>query len=196
MIATGNAAKAGEMTAILQELLPGWQLLSLAEFPPAPEPDETGDTYAENAAIKAEAAAQHTGELCLADDAGLEIDAMDGAPGVRSKRFAGADSPFPVKIAAILAHLAANPDRPRTARFRCAVAVASHETTRVFESAKEGIIAAAPRGSKGFGYDPIFVLPELNKTYAELDAAHKNRISHRGIVLAEAAAWLKASQRR
>jgi XTP/dITP diphosphohydrolase len=187
VIATGNAAKAGEMKAILQDLLPGWEMLSLADFPETPEPEETGHTYAENAAIKAEAAAKHTGELCVADDAGLEIDAMDGAPGVKSKRFAGVDSPFTVKIAMILDHLAANPDRSRTARFRCAVAVAAPQaSTRVFESTKEGVIADVPRGTNGFGYDPIFVLPDLDKTYAELETSLKNRISHRALVLAEA----------
>lgn len=192
VIATGNAAKADEMQSILGELLPQWELLSLADFLPVPEPEETGDTYAANAAIKAEAAALHTGELCLADDAGLEIDAMGGAPGVKSKRFAGADTPFTVKIAMILNHLGAHPDLPRTARFRCAVAIASpYAATQVFESSKEGVIADSPRGDKGFGYDPIFLLPE-GKTYAELDATHKNRISHRGIVLHEAAIWLKS----
>jgi XTP/dITP diphosphohydrolase len=184
------------MKAILGELLPAWELLSLADFAHAPEPEETGQTYAENAVIKAEAAVLHIGELCLADDAGLEIDAMGGAPGVKSKRFAGAHSPFAAKIALILNHLADHPNLPRTARFRCAVAIAApHSKTRVFESTKEGVIAEHPRGAGGFGYDSIFGLPELGKTYAELNASHKNRISHRGMVLAEAARWLADSVR-
>jgi len=182
------------MRAILEALLPGWKLLSLKDFPGFPEPPETGETYERNAAIKAEAAMRHTGELCLADDAGLEIDAMDGAPGVLSKRFAGADSPFSVKVALILDHLANNPSRPRTARFRCAVAISKPGmATQVFEASKEGLLADEPKGANGFGYDPIFALPELGMTYAELETEHKNRISHRAIVLAEAATWLSTS---
>lgn len=193
VIATHNAAKAREMSAILRELLPELDFLSLADFPSAPEPEETGSTYAENALIKAEAAANHTGETCIADDAGLEIDAMDGAPGVFSKRFQGIGSSFEEKIAAVLSTLDGKPDSERTARFRCCVAIASpHAPGRVFEQLKEGVIANEPRGARGFGYDPIFLLPELGKTYAELDPEHKNRISHRALVLREAAAWLAA----
>src|SRR5688572_21274307 len=102
VIATHNRAKAGEMVVILSELLPEWEFLTLAAFPGASEPEETGETYAANARIKAEAAAAFTGEVCIADDAGLEVDALDGAPGVRSKRFAGVETPFDVKIATIL----------------------------------------------------------------------------------------------
>jgi XTP/dITP diphosphohydrolase len=140
------------MITILQELLPAWELLTLADFPNAGEPDETGSTYAENATIKAEAAAEATGELCIADDAGLEVDALDGAPGVFSKRFAGLETSFPDKIARILSSVGDN----RGARFRCCVALAkTGEQIRVFEATKEGLITE-PRGEKGFGYDPIF----------------------------------------
>ena len=180
------------MVNILSELLPEWEVVTLAGYPEFSEPEETADTYAENAAIKAEATRDAIGELCIADDAGLEIDAMDGAPGVKSKRFAGVDSPFSEKISRILAHLQANPSLPRTARFRCAVAIAQPGggAAKVFESTKEGSIADAPRGERGFGYDPVFVVDGLGRTYAELDPAEKNRISHRGLVLREAAAWL------
>jgi XTP/dITP diphosphohydrolase len=191
VVATHNPAKAGEMVAILEELLPGWEFLTLADFPGASEPDETGQTYAENAVIKAEAAAAFTGEVCIADDAGLEVDALAGAPGVKSKRFMGISS-FEFKMVQILMAIEDDPDAPRTARFRCCVAVAkSGEQTQVFESRKEGEIVP-PRGKKGFGYDPIFLLPELGKTYAELEPEHKNRISHRGIVLREAGEYLRS----
>lgn len=199
------------MSVILHELLPDWRVLSLADFPEFDEPEETGETYAENAIIKAEAARDSLSPLPLgedrpgaavdggegdlyfvADDAGLEIDAMGGAPGVKSKRFAGEHSPFSEKISLILSHLQGRPTGERTARFHCAVAIAKPDRTVVFEAAKEGVICETPRGDRGFGYDPIFYLPELEKTYAELDPAHKNVISHRGIVLREAAAWLSS----
>jgi XTP/dITP diphosphohydrolase len=186
VIATHNPAKAGEMTVILRELLPGWEFLTLADFPGASEPEETGEIYAENARIKAEAAAAFTGEVCMADDAGLEVDALDGAPGVKSKRFGGAELPFADKMALILDSVGED----RGARFRCCVAVAVYgEATRLFESVKEGEIVE-PRGERGFGYDPIFLVPELGKTYAEMEPDHKNRISHRGIVLRQAAEYL------
>lgn len=190
VIATHNPAKAGEMTVILGELLPGWEFLTLADFPGASEPEETGETYAENARIKAEAAAAFTGEVCIADDAGLEVDALDGGPGVKSKRFLG-KTPFEFKMAQILMVIEDDPGAPRTARFRCCVAIAEQgEETRVFEAVKEGEIVE-PRGERGFGYDPIFLLPELGKTYAELEPERKNRVSHRGLVLADAAHWLR-----
>lgn len=186
VIATHNPAKAGEMTVILGELLTGWEFLTLADFPGASEPDETGETYAENARIKAEAAAAFTGEVCIADDAGLEVDALDGAPGVKSKRFGGVELPFAEKMALILGSVGEDGG----ARFRCCVAIALNgEETRVFEAVKEGEIVE-PRGARGFGYDPIFLLPELGKTYAELEPDHKNRISHRGMVLRQAAEYL------
>jgi XTP/dITP diphosphohydrolase len=193
VIATHNRAKAGEMEVIMRELLPGWEFSALADYPGAAEPEETADTYAENATIKAEAAAAFTGELCIADDAGLEVDALGGAPGVKSKRFEGESTPFDVKIARILQVFAADPSRRRSARFRCCVAIArGGAPTQVFEAVKEGEISPEPRGARGFGYDPIFLLPELGKTYAELDPDQKNRISHRGIVLRKAAEWLRS----
>ena len=189
VIATHNPAKAGEMIVILRELLPDWDLLTLNDFPEAGEPEETGNTYAENATIKAEAAAIITGEICIADDAGLEVDALNGAPGVRSKRFFGI-TPFQFKMVQILMAIEDDPSAPRTARFRCCVAIAKvGEETRVFEAVKEGEIVE-PRGDRGFGYDPIFLVPELGKTYAELEPNHKNRISHRGMVLRQAAEYL------
>ena len=181
VIATHNAKKAGEMLTILGARFPGLELRTLADYPGAPEPDETGTTYAENAAIKAESGAAFTGGWCLADDAGLEVDALDGAPGLYSKRFGGEDLPFPEKIAMILSRMG---DRPRGARFRCCVALArAGETTRTLEATCEGRIAERPSGNGGFGYDPIFLLPELGRTMADLTPAEKHEVSHRGKVL-------------
>lgn len=191
VIATRNLDKGTEMAEILSELLPAWDVRTLADYPPFPEPEESGSTYQENAAIKALVAAQATGELCLADDAGLEVLAMDGKPGVHSKRFAGVECSFEEKIQMILAHLEQHPREGRGARFVCAVAVASPGAEAVlFEVVKEGVIAAQPSGDGGFGYDPIFVLPDLGKSYAQLSRSEKNRVSHRRLVLEKAARWL------
>jgi len=123
VIATHNRKKGGEMASILSARFPSLELLTLADFPGAPEPEETGTTYEQNAAIKSESAFAFTGEWCVADDAGLEIDALDGAPGVYSKRFGGEDLPFPEKMARILWMLRDVPEQGRTARFQCYVAL-------------------------------------------------------------------------
>ena len=185
VIATRNIAKSGEMKAILARLLDGWQIRTLREYPEFPEPEETADTYAGNAEIKALAAAARIPEICIADDAGLEIDALGGVPGVHSKRFEGMDRPFEEKIDIILERMKGVEDR--SARFRCCVALAGGgEPTRIFEAMKNGRIALAPRGESGFGYDPIFIT-DGDLTYAQMDPEHKNQISHRAMVLREAA---------
>jgi XTP/dITP diphosphohydrolase len=193
-IATHNRKKAGEMETILGERLSGLELLTLADFPGAPEPDETGATYRENAAIKAASAAVYTDLPSLADDAGLEIDALGGAPGLYSKRFGGEKLPFPEKMARVLELLKDKPDEQRTARFRCVIAfVQPHQESafqpRFFEATCEGRIAQEPSGSGGFGYDPIFFLPEQGCTMADLTAEQKHQISHRGKVLRAFADW-------
>lgn len=179
------------MAQILGRRFPKLQLLTLADFPDAPEPEESGQTYAENAAIKAVSAAGSTGEWSLADDAGLEIDALGGAPGLHSKRFAGESLPFPEKMKIILDRMRETPESERGARFRCVVALAPAASEvdaqagdpTVFESTCEGRIAFAPSGSGGFGYDPIFYLPDLGCTMADLTAEAKHLVSHRGKVL-------------
>lgn len=184
VIATHNRKKAGEMIQILSERFPSLELRTMADYEGAPEPEETGTTYAENAAIKAESAARFTGEWSLADDAGLEIDALGGAPGVYSKRFAGEETPFPEKMARILAEMAGVPEEGRGARFRCCIALVGPDgDSEVFEAVCEGRIGFEPSGSGGFGYDPIFFLPELGRTMADLTAEEKHRVSHRGKVL-------------
>ncbi len=186
VIATHNAKKAGEMTTILSRRFPSVEWRTLADYPGAPEPEETGDTYAENAAIKAESACAFTGEWCLADDAGLEIDALQGQPGVHSKRFEGEDTPFPIKMKSILDQMSGLPEAVRGARFRCFVALARPKApTKIFNAICEGVISSEPSGNGGFGYDPIFFLPELGCTMADLTADQKHGISHRGKVLGE-----------
>ncbi len=184
VIATHNQKKAGEMVTILSARFPSLSLLTLADFPGAPEPEETGTTYDDNARIKADSACAFTGEWCVADDAGLEIDAFDGAPGVYSKRFGGEDLPFPEKIAMILDRMAEVPVEQRGARFKCYVALArpTAETETVWAIC-EGQIATEKSGRGGFGYDPIFLLPQLQCTMADLTAEQKHAVSHRGKVL-------------
>ena len=192
-MATHNQKKGGEMVTILSRLLKDTEIKTLADFPGAPEPEETGDTYRENALIKARSAASFCGETALADDAGLEIDALDGAPGVYSKRFGGEDLPFPEKMARILHLLKDAKGEERAARFRCFIALASpNGDEQVFEATCEGRIATEPSGGGGFGYDPIFFLSEKGCTMADLTADQKHEISHRGKVLRQFAAWWNA----
>lgn len=193
VVATHNLKKAGEMLTLLGQLLPEVTLKTLADYPGAPEPDETGSTYSENARIKAFSAAGHTGEWCIADDAGLEIDAMDGEPGLHSKRFAGEDTPFSEKMAIILDRLQNTPEEDRSARFRCCIAACSPNGEIILEATCEGRIAREPSGHGGFGYDPIFYLPEMGCTMADLTAEQKHSISHRGKVLRAFAAKVQES---
>jgi len=198
VIASRNEKKSKEMKDILECLLgKDWEIKNLEDYPPYEEPEEISDSYAENARIKAEAATAEIGKMCVADDAGLEIDALGGKPGVHSKRFAGEQTPFSEKIRRILEMLQDVPDEKRTARFRCFVALAAPgKETQVFEADKEGRIASEPKGTHGFGYDPIFYLPEYGKTYAEMLPMEKNKISHRFLVLKKVAQWLKAQARQ
>ncbi len=191
VIATFNPKKAGEMVQILGAALPHAEILTLADFEGAPEPEETGSTYAENSTLKAMSAVEHTGLWCIADDAGLEVDAMGGQPGLHSKRFEGEDTPFDIKMQKILERLDGVPDSERGARFRCCVVIGrpGHDPV-VFEDTCEGRIASAPSGNGGFGYDPIFYLPEMDCTMADLTADQKHAISHRGKVLRRVLAWL------
>ncbi|MBV6502756.1 MAG: dITP/XTP pyrophosphatase [Fimbriimonadales bacterium] len=194
VIATRNSRKAAEMRRVLERILgERFQFPDLSEYPQFPEPEESADTYAENAAIKARAACDALSVACISDDAGLEVDALGGAPGVKSKRFGGEDLPFSDKMRLILERMNGMPAAERGARFRCAVAFSEpNSETRVFESTCEGQIAAKPRGSGGFGYDPIFLIPEKGKTFAEMSPEEKDSVSHRGKVLADFAEWLRS----
>lgn len=179
LLATTNRHKLEEYRAIFSDL--PFTLLSLYDVQLDIHVEETGTTFAENAALKARAYAQASGMLALADDSGLEIDALGGAPGVYSARFAGSETSYEERFRLILERLSGLSMEQRSARFRCAIAIA--EPTgycRVVEGGIEGVIAASPRGDHGFGYDPIFLVPELGKTTAEVAPEQKNRISHRG----------------
>lgn len=162
-----------------------YEVVSLADYPDAPEIEETGFTFRENAVQKASAYAGFTGELTLADDSGLEVDALKRAPGVFSSRFAPTD---PERNAKLLDMLKDVPDEKRTARFRCVIAIADPDTggLGLCEGSVKGIIAREPKGTNGFGYDPVFYIPRLGKHMAELTSAEKNAISHRGKALRKA----------
>jgi len=178
VLATNNPGKVRE----LQQLGAGLPLerRSLADYPEVPPVPETGITYDANAAIKTRTVAQKTGEWALADDSCLEVDALNGAPGIRSSRFGGPGATDADRIRLLLDPLRDVPGPERTARFRAAVAIASPESSlHITEGTCEGIIAREPSGSGGFGYDPIFYLPELGMTMAQLPPEKKNEISHR-----------------
>jgi XTP/dITP diphosphohydrolase len=187
VIATRNTGKVRELKALLPGS--GVTLLSLADFPEIPEIPEAGATFAENAATKARAAARLTGHPALADDSGLAVDALGGSPGVYSARYAqDRTAPLPPTDAdnwgKLLEEMRDIPWERRTARFVCEIALALPDG-RVFTAHGEcaGIIATAPAGDQGFGYDPVFWVPEYAATMAQLGPAVKNRISHRAQAL-------------
>ncbi|HXW04044.1 MAG TPA: RdgB/HAM1 family non-canonical purine NTP pyrophosphatase [Vicinamibacterales bacterium] len=177
VVATTNPGKAREIAAILQDL--PVRLRTLTELPRVPEPEETGRTFAENARLKALYYAEATGLPCVADDSGLEISALGNAPGIHSARWHGTD--YPVKFRKIHELLRDQGLETSPARFVCRVALAEGNQV-MFESegVVSGLIAAEPRGSNGFGYDPIFFYPPFGCTLAELDPERKASVSHRG----------------
>jgi XTP/dITP diphosphohydrolase len=191
LIATRNPGKLKEIRGILG-VLP-CETVSLEDFPEVPVLPEEGASYTENAAMKARQAADATGLWALADDSGLEVEALDGAPGVRSKRFEGEGTPYGEKMGKILDLLKEAKGSKRAARFRCTAALADPVAgVTVCQGACEGEIASEMRGTNGFGYDPIFLYPPLGKTFGELSPEEKNRVSHRAMALAKAkAAFLK-----
>jgi len=180
VVATLNRAKGRELLELLGDL--PWDVSLLADRPGATLPEETGLTYAENALIKARAGARATGATALADDSGVEVDALDGGPGLYSARWGGAGLDDAGRNALLLERLRDVPPARRTARYRCVIAVVHPDGREgVVEGTCEGLIAAAPRGRGGFGYDPIFFFPPLNRTLAEVDDEVKHGVSHRGI---------------
>lgn len=177
LVATTNLHKLEEYRELLADL--PLRLLGLADVAITQDVDETGDTFEENARLKAERYAELSGLLTLADDSGLEVDALGGQPGVHSRRWAG-DVTDAQRNAALLARLLMVPDALRTGRFRCAIAVAEPgRDTVVVEGRCEGHIAWQPRGEHGFGYDPLFQPKALQQTLGEVPAEVKNRLSHR-----------------
>ena len=182
IFATGNEGKMREVRMILEDLeVP---VVSMKEAGVSADIEENGTTFEENAVIKARSVMELTGEMAMADDSGLEIDYLDGAPGIYSARFMGEDTSYDIKNAALIEKLAGVPDEKRTARFVCAIAcVMPDGTTLTSRGTMEGRIAYEIRGENGFGYDPIFYIPEFDKTSAQLSLEEKNRISHRGKAL-------------
>ena len=178
VLATFNRGKARELAALLAGV--PFLIRPLAEYPGAALPEETETTYRGNARLKARAAAKLTGGWALGDDSGLEVDALGGAPGLHSARYGGPGLDDAGRRAALLAALRDVPDDRRTARFRCAIAIVDPRGREsVVEGAVQGMITRAPRGSGGFGYDPLFYYPPLGGTFAELGDAEKSRVSHR-----------------
>lgn len=178
LIATHNAGKVKEIGALLDDL--PLDYLSLDDAGISQEVPETGDTYAVNALLKATFACRATGLTTLADDSGLEVDALGGRPGLRTARYAGPNATNAERWAKLLAELKDVPWERRIARFRCAVALAAPDREpQAVDGACEGIITFAPSGSGGFGYDPLFFMPEHDCTMAELSDEVKNQISHR-----------------
>ena len=186
VLATRNQDKVreiGEILKIEHEI----ELLSLHNYPDAPDVVEDGKTYEENAIKKASALAEHTGHLTIADDSGLEVDALDGAPGVHSARYAGENASDQDRVVKLLDALQNVPGDRRSGRFICAVAIADPlAQVLVVRGVCEGRIIRMPRGTEGFGYDPVFVPVGYDKTFAELGDEIKNQISHRAKALDEA----------
>jgi len=179
VVATGNKGKLAELTSLLCPM--GVEIKSLDDYPDIPEVVEDGATFTENAVKKARVVAEASGEMALADDSGLEVDVLGGAPGVFSARFAGGDKDDRANNQKLIRLLEGVPPEKRGAQFKCVVALAL-PGGRVFttEGICRGVIGERSRGQGGFGYDPLFVLPDLGKTFAELEMETKNAISHRG----------------
>lgn len=192
VLATRNVGKAREISAIYAHL--DAEFVTVEAWPALGALPEDGETYADNAVSKARAAAAATGCVAVADDSGIEIDAFDGAPGPRSRRFLGADASDEDRNTHILTLLRDVPEGRRTARYRAAVAIALPDgTVHVAEGTCEGRIASAPRGGGGFGYDPVFVAAADGRTMAELSFEEKNQISHRARALRAAEPHLRAA---
>ncbi len=192
VVATRNQGKLKEIRRLLEST--GIGVLGLEEFPEAPEVEEDGETFADNARKKALTIAQFTGRLTLADDSGLEVDALEGAPGVISARFAGAGADDAQNNRKLLDALEGLPPERRRGAFRCVMALCEPEGgCQIFSGKVSGVILAGPRGEGGFGYDPLFLVPEYGKTMAELPLEIKNRISHRGQALRQVVEFLRKS---
>lgn len=191
LIATGNPGKAAEFQRLLDGC--GWHLTTPSELGLTLPDEEPFETYAENARAKALAGARAGGLVTLADDSGIEIDGLEGGPGPRSARFLGEDAGYEERFARILGELEGGPSHRRWARFRCIIAIATPDASdvKLCEGEATGMIALEPRGDLGFGYDPIFYLPALARTMAELPPEIKDIVSHRGRAAMRARVALK-----
>jgi XTP/dITP diphosphohydrolase len=195
LIATTNAGKVREISILLGTL--SYEVVGLKDLPDAPPPvEETGATFSANAILKSEYYFANTGIFALADDSGLEVDVLNGAPGVYSARFAGEDATDADRVVKLLELLRDVPDAQRTARFVCSIALTGmihgEVQTRVFQGFAEGFITRETRGSGGFGYDPIFYDKEIGRTFAQLTREEKSARSHRGRALDDAKLFLES----
>ena len=189
LVATTNPGKLREIRQVMSAV--PIRLVSLADLPPIEEPEETGTTFEDNARLKAHYYSARSGLWTVAEDSGLIIDALDGEPGIKSARFLRPDATYPERFAEIYRRLDARRDQPRTARFVAALATVEdgkviYETTGVVE----GAITDVPRGSGGFGYDPIFLYPPYGRTLAEVTGPEKIAVAHRGIAFRKFADWI------
>jgi XTP/dITP diphosphohydrolase len=192
LVATWNTHKTKEIGQILGA---GWNVRDLTSLVDAPRVEETGSTFAENAALKAVAISESFPELVLADDSGLAVDALNGEPGVYSARFAGKDATDALNRSKLIGFLKALPAREFPARFQCAMVLASKgEVQGAFSGTVEGIVVPCERGDHGFGYDSMFIPAGYTQTFAELTSEIKNRLSHRAHALAQVVAFLRNNQ--
>ena len=190
LVATRNKGKLGELLNLLQGT--HYELLSLENVDIQHEVEETGDTFEANAILKAEEYGQMAGIVTIADDSGIEVDALDGAPGVLSARYGGEELDDQGRNALLLKNLANVPDSKLTARFRCVVALSRpNQGTVTFNGSVEGFITRNPRGINGFGYDPLFYFPPKCKTLAQIPAEEKHSVSHRGKAVHKAVQYLR-----
>jgi len=189
LLATFNKGKIREFRSLLSGI--PYEIVTLADCGIDTEVAETGKTFEENAILKATSIASISCLLTLADDSGLEVDALGGEPGARSHRFAGENATDADRIVFLLNKLKESPDKHRTAQFRCVIAIAEpNGKVELCSGVCQGMIIEEPRGTHGFGYDPVFFIPELGKTMAELKPAEKNLISHRARAAEKAKQWL------
>jgi len=185
VLATQNKDKIREIKHLLEDL--PVTIMTCDDFLDFPDIEETGTTLEENAILKARGIAEFTGHAALADDSGLEVDALDGAPGVYSSRFAGPGCTYDDNNRKLLKELESVPEEKRTARFRTVIAVAWDESNiETVEGRAEGVITESKTGGDGFGYDPVFFYPPAGKTFAEMTLEEKNKVSHRGLALVKA----------
>ena len=178
IIATHNSDKEKELKSVLDDF--PVEVMSLDQFPEIGEIEETGSTLYENAKLKAETVNKITNLPCLGDDTGLEVDALNGAPGVYSSRYAGDNVSYEDNVTKLLRELRSTPSEKRTARFRTIIFYTDGERELYTQSEIKGYITEEQRGKNGFGYDTVFYIPEVKKTMAELTSAEKNKLSHRG----------------
>lgn len=189
VLATNNDDKVVEIKELLNDL--DVEVLTLKDFPNIPEIIEDGKTLKQNAFKKAKTVFDSTGLFSLGDDTGLEVDALNGQPGVYSSRFAGENVTYDDNVNKLLNEMSNVPDGQRKARFRCVISLVGSGFTDYAEGVCEGEIIKERRGNSGFGYDPVFLVPRFNKTFAEMELDLKNEISHRGLALKKAKEILK-----